>query len=307
MSEPGYPLATSPKINLSRVLETPRVSIYIPTRNRVRLLRRAVGSVLVQDYPNIEVIVVDDGSTDGTAEFLAEMQHSGQLCAFRNPFPMGAPASRNFAIQNASGEFITGLDDDDYFLPGRISAFIGKWRELEARGESFGFLFDSVQWLSSKGSSLLYQGAIVEPHELRFRNRVGNQVFTKTARLQDCGLFSLDMPAWQDWDLWLRLSSRYGRGLNVQQKTYVKDESHGGDMISRKPGFVMRDARDLLLRRHQPLTRLQEASVTLVLCLYPQVHPTAGDLFRLLPLLGSRRFFWERVWRFAKARLRGAR
>jgi len=101
--------------------ENPLVTVYIPTYNRLELLKRAVKSVLDQDYSNIELIVVDDGSSDGTVDYLECVSQADQRVRyFVNEVNSGACVSRNKAIWAEKGEFITGLDDDDYFLNDRI-------------------------------------------------------------------------------------------------------------------------------------------------------------------------------------------
>ena len=98
----------------SGAVTTLTISVYIPTHNRVDLLAVAVGSVLAQEFADFELIVVDDASTDGTAEFLESAAASDRRIRFiRNDSPCGAPTSRNRAIMEATGNFITGLDDDD--------------------------------------------------------------------------------------------------------------------------------------------------------------------------------------------------
>ena len=101
------------------------VSIYLPTRNREALLRRAINSVLTQTYTTLELIVVDDGSTDGTHTYLDTVRTGdSRIQVIRNEVSLGAPLSRNLAIRAARGEFITGLDDDDYFHPQRLATLV---------------------------------------------------------------------------------------------------------------------------------------------------------------------------------------
>jgi glycosyltransferase involved in cell wall biosynthesis len=105
------------------------VTVYIPTYNRLQLLQRAVDSVLDQTYQNIELIIVDDNSNDGTKDYLTELAKKDHRVNFKiNTLNLGASASRNKAIQAARGEFITGLDDDDYFMQRRIEEFLDVWR-----------------------------------------------------------------------------------------------------------------------------------------------------------------------------------
>ena len=107
------------------------VSVIVPTHNRLSTLKRAIESVLAQDYPNIELVVVDDGSTDGTWNYLSGRAQEGPWKVARNEEPRGACCARNQAIELASGGYIANLDDDDYFEPDRISKLLAAF-ELQA-------------------------------------------------------------------------------------------------------------------------------------------------------------------------------
>jgi glycosyltransferase involved in cell wall biosynthesis len=90
---------------------TPKVSVYIPTKNRPVMLKRAIDSVLAQDYPNVEVVVSDDGSTDNTPEFMDDYcKQYNNIIYLRSETSHGACHARNKAILASTGEFITGLD-----------------------------------------------------------------------------------------------------------------------------------------------------------------------------------------------------
>ena len=91
--------------------DSPLVSIYIPTYNRLDILKRAIRSVLDQSYAKLELIVVDDCSTDSTNEYLEDLsKRDFRLVHLRNSDNQGACVSRNRAIEYARGEFITGLE-----------------------------------------------------------------------------------------------------------------------------------------------------------------------------------------------------
>ncbi len=96
------------------------VSVVIPTFNRAHTIERAVDSVLAQDYPSIEVIVVDDGSTDGTAVRMSRYGSDPRVRYFL--FPNGGVCvARNRGLREVRGEFVAMLDSDDYWLPGKLS------------------------------------------------------------------------------------------------------------------------------------------------------------------------------------------
>ena len=100
------------------------VTVIVPAFNRAGYIRETVNSVLCQDYPSIELIVVDDGSSDGTYEILLEYASLDKLKLLTHPGRenKGQSAALNLGLGAASGEFIAILDSDDMFLPGKISA-----------------------------------------------------------------------------------------------------------------------------------------------------------------------------------------
>jgi glycosyltransferase involved in cell wall biosynthesis len=100
---------------------TPAFSVVIPTHNRARLVERAIRSVQAQSFRDFELVVVDDGSSDGTAQMLGSLQVEG-LRVVRNPVGRGASAARNCGVAAATAPFVVFLDDDDEFRPGALAA-----------------------------------------------------------------------------------------------------------------------------------------------------------------------------------------
>ncbi len=259
------------------------VTVYITTFNRIDLLKRAIESVLTQTYNEIELIVADDGSTDGSHEFLLEQQRSGILTAVLNTgSSKGACFGRNRAIELAKGEFITGLDDDDYFEPHRINAFISKWKELEASNVNFAGLFDSVIEIRDDGKHKYNETKVVSYADLRKKNSVGNQVFSKLAFYKSIGGFDEEMPALQDWDTWLRLTKQEGRLINIIQYSYIMDQVHGGERISEKKAQRIRDAFERLGNKLNPVSTKEKISHLESKYSYGQMNISIVELFVLL-------------------------
>lgn len=98
----------------------PKVSVIIPTYNRARYLHRAIQSVLDQRFPDLEIIVVDDASTDDTAQVI-EGFRDPRIRYFRHNTNRREAASRNTGVQNAVGDYIAFLDDDDVWLPDKLA------------------------------------------------------------------------------------------------------------------------------------------------------------------------------------------
>lgn len=190
------------------------ITIYIPTKNRHSLVKRALNSVFSQTYSNYEVIVVDDGSDDGTLEWSHEVQKAHkQLKVITFGESRGACVARNAAIAIASGEFITGLDDDDYFQPNRLSELISSFNP--------DFAFVSTSQKICRFSPLEFSFK-----HLLSDNLAGNQFFTFTERVKAVGGFDDSLRSAQDLDLMVRLCLRWGSAHRIKSPSYVLDTDH---------------------------------------------------------------------------------
>jgi glycosyltransferase involved in cell wall biosynthesis len=265
------------------------VTVYIPTKNRLRLVQRAINSVKCQTYPRIELIVVDDGSTDGSREYLTKEMKAGALKAIFHDGSLGSSAARNTAIRASKGDLVTGLDDDDYFLSDRrIDSFVEKWNSI---GPGFAGAFDSVKVNTHVGIKERHKARIASYTGLRTHNVVGNQVFAPRSHYLDAGLFDTAMPAWQDWDLWIRMSEQFGPFVNMNQSSYMMDEFHGAERITVQNGKTIRDAMDRLSKKLNKLSCRERAYLIEALYGYPQVEPRAEEVLALV--MGGR---WRLVW-----------
>jgi len=181
-----------------------KVSVYIPTHNRLALLKRALHSVQNQTYENIEIVVVDDGSTDGTTEFLKNASSQDSRVKYiRHDKPKGANAARNTAILNATGEYITGLDDDDEMMPNRIEEFLKNY------DPKYAFICARSIQVDNNGNFIAYYPEscfeTITLDEMLYANIAGNQIFTTRQKMMDYGLFDEKLLASQEYDLWLRM------------------------------------------------------------------------------------------------------
>lgn len=94
----------------------PMISVIIPTHNRKSLLEKAIDSVLAQHYSNIQLIVIDDCSSDGTAQFIQQKYSQNSIDFYRNEIGLHAGRSRQRGYNSSSGDFVVFLDDDDYYV-----------------------------------------------------------------------------------------------------------------------------------------------------------------------------------------------
>lgn len=278
-----------------------KVTVYITTYNRLELLKRAVESVLNQSYQNIEIIVADDGSTDGTHAYLNEMQEQGLLLSTINETgkSKGACYGRNKALSLATGYFITGLDDDDYFENWRIETFINYWERASVENESMlAGLFDSMIEITPTKTLKTHQKQLVTPQELRTANLIGNQVFTKASYFRKLNGFDETMPALQDWEMWIRLAKAYGSFINISSNSYVVDASHSNNRISEKKASKIEFSFNRLHSKLEPLTLTEKIKLTEAFLTYKQVDISFLNLFYLL--IGLR---FRVLLRYAKSKV----
>ncbi len=266
----------------------------MPTRNRRDLLARAVDSVLTQSYENLELFVADDGSTDGTPDFLQQRSaEDHRLKFFRNETSRGAPYSRNLAIAAASGRWITGIDDDDTFHPERVAAFVAHWQMMEKTDAHFSCLFSQdVYDYGTRRTNTRKSGNIEWLHLFEY-NGIGNQVFTLTERLRAVGMFDEGMPAWQDMDLFVRVLKQFGPAKLLDAPLYTLSLEDRPDRISRQKKERILMAFERLSGKHA------EAEPHNIQSLFLQIF---GELYGFKPDLDDVRRFAGYGWNFANAK-----
>jgi GT2 family glycosyltransferase len=187
------------------------VSIVIPAFNQARFLGQAVRSALAQTHPWLEVVVVDDGSTDDTADVLREFEGAGNVTVVRQTNG-GLPAARNRGLLESRGEFVCFLDSDDVLVDTHISTL------LEPLVSDFGLsmVYCDVQFVDVEGQPTgdfsvgrarqtvtgdilesLLVGGYFPPHAMLIRR----------SALEESGPFDVDLGGHADYELWLRLAA----------------------------------------------------------------------------------------------------
>ena len=211
----------------------PIVSVIIPTYNRAQMLRQAVESVLEQDYPCTEILVIDDGSVDDTPMVLADYEDRIRFFRQENT---GVSAARNLGIRASRGELIAFLDSDDYWLPEKLTTQVD-W-----------FLRHPEAMICQTEEIWIRNGRRVNPRQ-KHRKRAGDifiaslslclvspsAVMLRRNLLDETGLFDPALPACEDYDLWLRVSSRYQVGL-IEKPLLIRRAGHPGQ-LSAAPGL----------------------------------------------------------------------
>lgn len=230
----------------------PLVSVIIPTRNRVKLLSRSVASVLGQSYQNLELIVVNDASTDDSREVLAAMTDP-RLRIINHATNKGAAAARNVGISMARGEFIAFQDDDDVWLVHKLERQVAALRTKSQQpdwcicgnirvtktgckyigGEFYRSQIDFSQGIGQRGSDW---GLIATPGWL-----------VRSELLKRTGSFDERIRSWDDWELGIRLA-REGRLIFVDEPLWIQDWVSGGGLT--KAQHIRANDLQIIMEKH---------------------------------------------------------
>jgi len=198
------------------------VSVIIPTYNRAAYLQKALQSVKEQTYHTLEIIVIDDGSTDDTRKMLENYQ--GPLHYFYQE-NRGISAARNAGIKKAHGEYIAFLDSDDYWLPEKTAQQLA----LFSRHPEYGLV-------ASQCASIRIDGSYREKNRPGKSGWVLKDLFkanfirtsaamVKKECLKNIGLFDEALKECEEYDFWLRIAARYPVGfINKPLAVYVDNQ-----------------------------------------------------------------------------------
>ncbi|HEX7316877.1 MAG TPA: glycosyltransferase family 2 protein [Pyrinomonadaceae bacterium] len=191
----------------ARVNEYPVVSVVTPTYNQAAYLRETIESVLGQDYPHVEHIVIDDGSTDDTPRVLAE--YTGRVDWERHA-NMGQTPTINKGWQRSRGEIVTWLNSDDTFTPGAVSKAVDY---LRGRPE-VGVVFGDTLFTEDDGTPLERSPRRGEFDYVKFVVECENPIaqpsaFIRRKVVDDVGLLDPHYYYFMDWDFWLRAGAKH--------------------------------------------------------------------------------------------------
>jgi GT2 family glycosyltransferase len=187
--------------------QPPLVSIIIPTHNRAGLVIRAVTSVLEQTSADLECIVVDDASTDGTEAAVSAIGDA-RLRYLKNTANAGAPASRNRGIREARGRYVALLDDDDEWLPEKLDKQL---RLFDKTPDCVGLIYSGFYYVSGESGKIIstfhpaHKGAVY-PDLLKGCILGSPTPLIKKECFEQAGGFDESLPGCQDWDMWLRIA-----------------------------------------------------------------------------------------------------
>lgn len=228
------------------------ISVILPTYNRAELLPRAVQSVLAQTHRDLELIVVDDASTDDTARVMAEIGDP-RVRYIRQEENRGACAARNRGVAEARGEYIAFQDSDDTWAADKLEKQLHCLKETGADIVFCGFRRFSEENVTVFPPETLAEGDI-RYEQLLLENLISTQTILGRRECFVQNPFDESFPRMQDWELVLRLVQKY---RIFYMKETLANVYLQADSISRKPQAGLA-ALEKLLEMHRPALRCND-------------------------------------------------
>lgn len=246
----------------SKTFQYPLVSIIIPTYNCLDYLKLAIASIRKQDYPNLEVIVIDDKSNDGTSDWLNTQKKTDPWI---KPYCIngdGVSQVRNYGIDRAQGDYIAFLDADDLWLPGKLHKQINfheanpdillsftNYEHYDMQGISLGNCFafwPHFSRISDKTNKEFVRIDRLPTAAIFAENVIGTStVMVKKSALQNANGFDTNLKSASDWELWLRISKQGPIGYTSETlMDYLVREGS----ISRKTELRLQQMQEIIRR-----------------------------------------------------------
>lgn len=183
-------------------MSTPFLSIVIPSFNQGEYIEETIQSILSQSHSDVEILIIDGGSTDQTVEIIKKYQE--HIAYWQSQKDNGQSDAINQGFKRAKGEFVTWLNSDDVLLPNSISHIV----EFIKKNKSYNFFLGNVVWMNKEG--YIIQSHKVEPENRYWNSRYllsngGPSAFIRKTTLDEIGDLRNDFFYMMDTELWYRL------------------------------------------------------------------------------------------------------
>jgi len=229
----------------------PRVSIVIPVYNGSDFLTDAIESALSQTYKNIEILVVNDGSTDGGATERIALSYGDRIRYYSKPNG-GVATALNLGIREMSGEYFSWLSHDDLYTEDKIKRNLEFLAHIPAADQAKTIVYsDYVVFTDNPNNAISVAMRGAEPQDFRYWITTENSLHGCTLLIprtafKDIGIFSENLRTTQDYDLWFRLATRY-RFVHLSA-SLVKARSHAQQGTRSMPATIQAEGNALMLR-----------------------------------------------------------
>ncbi len=233
--------------------EQPLVSVTMPAYNAERFIAKSLQSVLDQSYRNLEILIVDDGSEDGTGEIVESFAGRDARIRLIRQANLGAGSARNRAIEEAKGEFIASIDADDLWAPDKLEKQVDC---MLRGGPDVGVVYCWCLYIDEEDRPTSRCAANSEEGDVYLQMlcynflSCGSNALVRREAIQNCGLYRTDIMR-EDKELYMRIAERYDfkvvPEVLVAYRQVKTSRSHlGHERGVRNSEFIVAEA----LRRH---------------------------------------------------------
>jgi glycosyltransferase involved in cell wall biosynthesis len=254
-------------------------SVVIPTHNRRDFLERAVKSVLAQSEPRLEVIVVDDASSDATAAYLASAAATdSRIRVLRNEVARGGGGARNVGLAHARAPWVAFLDDDDEWLPNKLQR---QCEQLARHPEAIACSASFVQEFPGGRTRVFPVPEAVSFEDILAENVLGGASVCVASRqaLEQIQGFDPRLRSAQDYDLWIRLRER--GPITACAEPLVRYREHDGERITNQTRSQYLGSRLLFIKHRRSMSESARRRHLAFLCAVKARQPERSVRARL--------------------------
>ncbi len=231
----------------------PKVSIVVPVYNGSDYLSQAIDSALAQTYPNIEVLVVNDGSNDGGRTEDIVKSYGSQIRYVEKPNG-GVASALNAGIREMKGVYFSWLSHDDLYLPDKVQVQMG----YALTSDHLAVYYSDFETIDDKGRSLsvvavpFRKPAALRASLMQSANLHGGTILIPRQAFDEVGVFDESLRTTQDYDLWFRMAARFP--FEHIPKVLVRGRLHPNQGTRKLKGHVVREVNNLYRRYLTTLT-----------------------------------------------------
>lgn len=252
------------------------VSVIVPVYNRAHLVTETIQSILSQTYEFVEIILINDGSTDGSLPLLRdyEARFPDKILIIDQP-NQGQIVARNNGIKMAKGRYIAFLDSDDVWVKNKLE------RQLPLFESGVGLVFSGTEVIDEAGNTIRVEYADndlsgnIFPQLLVQNRMTGGTVVVTAEALTNVGVFCTDFKAAENWDLWLRICKIYSS--RVVPDPLIKYRIHSSNMSG--DGQLMLSAKLQIIEKHCDLQSKNTVVARYSRLAYADYHYRKGLIF----------------------------
>ena len=255
---------------------SPKVSIVLPTYNGARYLKQSIDSCLNQSHKNIELVIVDDGSTDNTTEIIKSYKDS-RIKYVRHKKNSGLPNALNTGFAHTTGEYVTWTSDDNYYSENAVEKEL-----LFLRERNYPFVYCDFYRFDAEKPLNLHLVMLPDVLELEKNNDVGPCVLFSRKVLEIIGEFDPDTELAEDYDYWIRVWKAFPMYHLAEPLYFYRDHQHS---LTMSRFYEVQAVRLFVLSKNKMSYRFKVESFTyLVARKYPKL-PGVKILAKMLAIL----------------------